>query len=223
MGEDAAAWKAIDITVKPEAAEAVEFAFNELGSPGTEINNLRKRKNSPVTVAGYFNVLPKDSALQEALEAAFRIYELPAESLIKVAFRNVENTDWLAEWKKHWKPTVAGKFVIAPPWENADETDKILITIEPNMAFGTGTHETTQLCLDAISKHFRADQTFLDVGTGTGILAIAAAKIASTASDMSLDEDVDRSQNGQSAGSQILACDTDSDSVYCDQIENVLG
>ena len=67
--------------------------------------------------------------------------------------------------------------MIAPPWSNLPEThDRIVIRIEPGMAFGTGTHETTRLCLQAIEKHF-AGGSFLDVGTGTGILAIAAAKL----------------------------------------------
>src|SRR5205085_3138018 len=104
--------------------------------------------------------------------------------------RVVEEIDWLAEWKKHWQPTEVGRFVIAPPWQEIDPGDKILIQIEPNMAFGTGTHETTQLCLDAISELYRPQLTFLDVGTGTGILAIAAAKLG---------------------GDQVLACDTDAD------------
>ena len=72
---------------------------------------------------------------------------------------------------------VVGRFVVAPPWsELNDVPDQIVIRIEPGMAFGTGTHETTRLCLEAIEKHFRGG-SFLDVGTGTGILAIAAAKL----------------------------------------------
>jgi ribosomal protein L11 methyltransferase len=112
--------------------------------------------------------------------------------------RRVEQTDWLAEWKKHWKPTRIGKFVIAPPWETVEETDKIVISIEPNMAFGTGTHETTQLCLRSIGENYRPEQTFLDVGTGTGVLAIGVAKIQG---------------KRQKSKGKILACDLDKDSV----------
>jgi ribosomal protein L11 methyltransferase len=82
--------------------------------------------------------------------------------------------------------------VITPPWENVTNNEKIIIRIEPNMAFGTGTHETTQLCIAEIDKHLRSGESFFDVGTGTGILAIAAARLGSEA---------------------ILACDTDSDSI----------
>ena len=106
----------------------------------------------------------------------------------------MENADWLYEWKKHWKPTETGRFIVAPPWEEVAAGDKIVITIEPAMAFGTGTHETTRLCLQAIGEHYSADQSFLDVGTGTGLLAIAAAKIAENTAP-------------------IFACDTDPDAI----------
>jgi ribosomal protein L11 methyltransferase len=70
-----------------------------------------------------------------------------------------------------------GRFIIAPPWSTLGNIhDRLVIRIEPGMAFGTGTHETTRLCLDAIQKHFGGG-SLLDVGTGTGILAIAAAKL----------------------------------------------
>src|SRR5207253_8621948 len=88
-----------------------------------------------------------------------------------------------------WQPVEVGRFIIAPPWSEVTEPgaiatgsskDRILIRIEPGMAFGTGTHETTRLCLAAVEKHFRGG-SFLDVGTGTGILAIAAAMLAPSA------------------------------------------
>jgi ribosomal protein L11 methyltransferase len=91
--------------------------------------------------------------------------------------REIEERDWLGEWKQSWQPVEIGRFIIAPPWSDvSDRHDRLIIRIEPGMAFGTGTHETTRLCLDAIQKHFSGG-SFLDVGTGTGILAIAAAKL----------------------------------------------
>ncbi len=185
-------WFAVDVLVIPGAAEAVEFAFNELGSIGTEIDSLRKPKGDPLAVTGFFDVLPAEDEIHAVVIESLRIYGFPANAIASITSRTVEEVDWLAEWKKYWKPTTVGKFIIAPPWETVDDTDGIVIRIEPNMAFGTGTHETTQLCLKAIGDIYRADQTFLDVGTGTGILAIAAAKLA---------------------GKTILACDTDANSV----------
>src|SRR5205823_1899344 len=101
----------------------------------------------------------------------------------------------------------------APPWESVDEPDKILVTIEPNMAFGTGTHETTRLCLNAVSEHYRPDQSFLDVGTGTGILAIAAAKIATEDTGVTAKKDENLNKTSVSSVATILACDIDADSV----------
>ena len=95
-----------------------------------------------------------------------------------MSLREVADEDWLGEWKKSWQPVAVGeRFLIAPPWSVIDDArDRIVIRIEPGMAFGTGTHETTRLCLSAIEEYF-AGESFLDVGTGTGILAIAAAKL----------------------------------------------
>lgn len=185
-------WTAVDATVDPSAAEAIEHAFNELGSLGTEINNLRKDQKADVCVIGYFEHLPNECARRAAIDDALQIYGLDPETVRSTAIRMVENTDWLAEWKKHWKPVTVGPFVIAPPWETVDGPE-IVIRIEPNMAFGTGTHETTQLCLQAIAANYQPGESFLDIGTGTGILAIAAAKLSSDA--------------------RITACDTDADSI----------
>ena len=185
-------WFAIDVEADAPAAEAVEYAFNTLEALGTEIDHLRKTGTDAVKITGYFNDLPTDEYLQFEINGALKIYEQDPGSIRAISNREVEDADWLAEWKRHWKPTEIGKFIIAPPWSEVADTDKIIIRIEPNMAFGTGTHDTTQLCLKAIGDTYNAEQSCLDVGTGTGILAIAVAKLG---------------------GTNILACDTDADSV----------
>ncbi|HMS40328.1 MAG TPA: 50S ribosomal protein L11 methyltransferase, partial [Pyrinomonadaceae bacterium] len=81
--------------------------------------------------------------MQFQIADALRIYEFSANSLKNFVWRTVENEDWLANWKKHWKPTETAKFIIAPLWEKVENTEKIVIRIEPSMAFGTGTHEIT--------------------------------------------------------------------------------
>lgn len=177
MNNGSQTWFAVDVTVDPLASEAVEHAFNVCGTLGTEINDFRKDKAEEICVVGYFDDEPENAAITAAIEESIRIYGLTADTVKSTAVRKVKNTDWLAEWKKHWKPTKVGKFVITPPWSTVGENNAIVIRIEPNMAFGTGTHETTQLCLQAIGENYREGQTFLDVGTGTGILAIAAAKM----------------------------------------------
>jgi len=191
-------WGSIRISVAPAAAGAVEFAFNELGSLGTEINHLRKTESDTVVVIGYFDALPDEEFVRFELGEALRIYEMPMELIYSIENRTVADTDWLAEWKRHWKPVEIGTFIIAPPWEEVNTVEKIVIEIEPNMAFGTGTHETTQLCLTAIEENYKPGQSFLDVGTGTGILSIAAAKINS---------------KFQISDFRFSGCDTDGDSI----------
>jgi len=180
-------WHALDVDVEPEAREAVEYALTEAGASGTEtaIDGTR--------VTGYFAAVPDRERVREELFEALRIYELPSSSVRDMNLREVEQRDWLEEWKKNWQPVQVGRFIIAPPWSMLDNThDRVVIRIEPGMAFGTGTHETTRLCLAAIEKYYEGG-SFLDVGTGTGILAIAAAMLA--------------------PGAHVEACDTDADAI----------
>ena len=91
----------------------------------------------------------------------------------------VDEDDWADAWKQYYKPVKCGKnIVIVPLWERyeAKDTD-VIIKMDPGMAFGTGTHETTRLCLAMMEKHMSPDMTVMDMGTGSGILAIYAAKI----------------------------------------------
>jgi ribosomal protein L11 methyltransferase len=163
------AWYALDVELEPAAREAVEYALMEAGALGTETTDN--------TVTGYFADVPGRERVRAELFEALRIYELPSSSVRDMSVREVEERDWLGEWKQSWQPVEIGRFIIAPPWSDvSDRHDRLIVRIEPGMAFGTGTHETTRLCLDAIQKHFSGG-SFLDVGTGTGILAIAGAKL----------------------------------------------
>ena len=191
-------WYSISVTVAPDVVEAIEHAFNSLEALGTEINHLNKKNIESVTVIGYFNELPDDEWVQDELHYALRAYDFDESTVMQLERNIVEQTDWLAEWKKHWRPSDVGGFVIAPPWSEVDAPDKIVIRIDPNMAFGTGTHETTQLCLRAIENNYVLGDTFLDVGTGTGILAIAAAKL---------------NLKSQISNLKLLGVDTDVDSI----------
>ncbi len=170
-------WRAVDVMTSPDAQEAIEYGLMEAGALGTENHD-----GPNVAVTGYFESSVDQEAIQEALAEALRIYNLPPSAIVAFDSRDVADADWLAEWKNSWRETVVGRFIVAPPWidwtppTNRSSEAPILIRINPGMAFGTGTHETTRLCLKAIEKHFRGG-SFLDVGTGTGILAIAAAKM----------------------------------------------
>ncbi|HEX4900750.1 MAG TPA: 50S ribosomal protein L11 methyltransferase [Pyrinomonadaceae bacterium] len=184
-------WYALDLAIEPTGSEAVQYALMEAGALGTEINDA----DLSVQIAtGYFESLPEREHVRAELAAALRIYDLPSSAVRNMSLREVADEDWLGEWKKSWQPAAVGdRFLVAPPWSEIDDPlGRIVIRIEPGRAFGTGTHETTRLCLATIEKHF-AGESFLDVGTGTGILAIAAAKLFPEA--------------------RIEACDTDAEAV----------
>ncbi|MGI9108075.1 MAG: 50S ribosomal protein L11 methyltransferase [Pyrinomonadaceae bacterium] len=183
-------WYALKVTIESSAREAVEYALMEAGALGTET----AEDGAGGRVTGYFDNQPEQEVVRAFVLDAFRIYELPASSLRGMATHAVEARDWLGEWKKSWQPVEVGeRFIIAPPWSEVERVvDRFVIRIEPGMAFGTGTHETTRLCLGSIEKYF-AGGTFFDVGTGTGILAIAAAKLHKDA--------------------RVEACDTDAEAV----------
>ena len=197
MSDSAKEWHAVDAITARDASEAIEYGLMEAGALGTETNEAG---SANVIVSGYFDLNPETEIVRNALLDALRIYNFGPASLIDLKVREVADRDWLAEWKKDWQPVEVGRFIVAPPWIESEprrvgvatgsSLDRILIRIEPGMAFGTGTHETTRLCLKAIEKYFRGG-TFLDVGAGTGILAIAAAKLFPDARIEAYDIDAD--------------------------------
>lgn len=181
-------WHALDAHVEPAAREAVEYALMEAGARGTETDEAEQNF---LRVTAYFDGVPDRERVRSELAEALRIYSLPSSSVRDMTLREVADRDWLAEWKNSWQPVEIGeRFIIAPPWSEVGTDDRIVIRIDPGMAFGTGTHETTRLCLALMEKYFEGG-SFLDVGTGTGILAIAAAKMFPNAHIEACDIDAD--------------------------------
>ena len=178
MNEQPEKWYSVSVAVAPDYVEAAEFAFNGLDSLGSEVDMLTKKAVDLFSVTAYFAEPQDTEAVGIEMRRAAEVYGLAADIDFVVRQGEVTRQDWLAEWKKYWKPVETGRFIVAAPWHEVDEAKGIVIRIEPNMAFGTGTHETTKLCLEAIDRNYQPGQSFLDVGTGTGILAIAAAKMA---------------------------------------------
>ncbi len=102
---------------------------------------------------------------------------------LTVEVKELENTDWNNEWKKHYKPfEVGNRLVIKPSWEEYEATDdRLIIEIDPGGAFGSGTHETTSMCMEMLEENVTADMDVFDIGCGSGILGIAAAKLGAKA------------------------------------------
>lgn len=99
--------------------------------------------------------------------------------------KNVQEEDWANNWKQYFKPFPVGeKIMIKPSWEELTEpTDKVILKIDPGHIFGTGTHETTQLCMELSEKYVKAEDLILDIGCGSGILSIAALLLGAQEAD----------------------------------------
>ena len=112
-----------------------------------------------------------------------RLAALPISgALPRLRYTELRDADWAEEWKRHFKPLRVGRLLVQPSWsEPADaRADDLVITLDPGHAFGTGQHDTTRLCLAALERVLRDGAAVLDVGTGSGILALAAARLGAT-------------------------------------------
>src|SRR5215211_5005663 len=186
-------WLEVSLTVNGELAEAVadvlaRFAYSgvmmEQGVKYTDEEDAGT-PTGPITVRAYLEMNDQIEELRQKLEESLyylgRIQPLPAASYKEIADQN-----WMEAWKQHYKPIRIGeRLVIVPAWMDSPDPDRIAIKIDPGMAFGTGTHPTTQLCLELMEKYFDDDTrsmvnrplSAIDVGCGSGILSIAAIKL----------------------------------------------
>lgn len=198
-------WLEVSLIVDGEMAEAVADVLARFAPEGVVIESTKIESNlqdveghpvGPLRVASY---LPVDDQvedtrrrLEEALWYLGRIRELPAPQ-----FKPVQQTDWSEAWKQHYRPIPIGQnLMIVPAWLDPDTGGRIPIRIDPGMAFGTGTHPTTQLCLEIIESRFRqtTPTAVIDLGCGSGILAVAALKLgAAQALGVDIDADSIRS------------------------------
>ena len=130
-------------------------------------------------VTGYFADTQSAADKCKALEAALRRLESTAGIATRVEYTRIDEQDWAEAWKEYfWPQKITDTIVVKPSWrEYPAGPDDIILEIDPGMAFGTGTHPTTALCIRMVQIHLKPGDAFLDVGTGSGILMVAAAKL----------------------------------------------
>lgn len=183
-------WLEVSLTVSAEAAEAVSEVLARFAPEGVALEATAFTVTpddhgvpvGPVVVRAY---LPADAGLEasrarleESLWHLGQILPLPAP-----AYKLIAEADWSETWKANFKPIRIGRrLMVVPAWlAGSGAADPaagdVPILLDPGMAFGTGTHPTTQLCLAAVERHLKPGQKVIDLGSGSGILSIAAAKL----------------------------------------------
>jgi ribosomal protein L11 methyltransferase len=165
----------LQVTIPQEFEEAVSNFLVEAGSSGVKID----QNHASCKIQGCYegddlkSTLKRTSTYLESLEKLF-----PERFRFQLSSKKQKSRDWARSWRESFRPVVLGKKIaIVPAWDKGNFSERLVIRIYPQMAFGTGTHPTTQACLSALHDLVRPGDRVLDLGTGSGILAIAAAKM----------------------------------------------
>jgi len=196
-------WSEISIHTKEEAVEAVSHILHEAGASGVAIEDpaeLTKEREQQygeiyalnpdeypaegVLIKAYF---PQTDSLHETIAGKSSIDVLPSYDIEigtgNITVNEVNEEDWATAWKKYYHPVqISDTFTIVPTWEEytPSSPEEKIIELDPGMAFGTGTHPTTTMCIRALEKTVQQGDTIIDVGTGSGVLSIAAAKLGAS-------------------------------------------
>lgn len=193
-------WKKYTLTTTTEAVDLISSAFDEIGIEGIEIED-----NTPLTEAEtkgmFIDILPELPPDEGVAKVSFYLdpdSDVDIDEMLKrvdeslnelsmftdlgartIESSETEDKDWINNWKQYFKPFTVDDILIKPTWEEIpdEHKEKLLIEIDPGTAFGTGQHETTQLCIRQLKKYVTSDTKILDVGTGSGILGITALKL----------------------------------------------
>jgi ribosomal protein L11 methyltransferase len=210
-------WLEVSLTVSGELAEAVadvlaRFAYSgvmmEQGVKYTDDEDMGTPAG-PITVRAYLEANDQLEETKQKLEESL-YYLGMIQSLPPPVYRQVADQNWMEAWKQHYKPIPIGqRLVIIPAWLDAPDPNRIPIKIDPGMAFGTGTHPTTQLCLELMESWFSQSEIpnrkseIIDVGCGSGILSIAAIKLGATSAlgvDIDAESIVNARENAKTNG-----------------------
>jgi ribosomal protein L11 methyltransferase len=188
-------WIELSVEVDHEAVEPVVELFSRYGynegvvieEPFTQDrdgDNVRVDVSRPFRIRTFIPQESFDTASLDAIRSGiWHLGQMRGTGKLTVETRNEE--DWANAWKAHYKPVRVGtRVVVRPPWQGYDpEGDDVVVLLDPGMAFGTGTHPTTQIALRLLETLEVANRTVFDVGTGSGIIAIAAAKLGASKAD----------------------------------------
>ncbi len=190
-------WLEISLTVNGELAEAVADVLARYAPNGVmteqavDYNDAEDEGTpvGPITVRAYLSADEKLEDTRQKLEESLfylgMIQPLPAP-----VYQPIADQNWMEAWKEHYRPIPVGKrLIIVPVWLESPSPERIPIRIDPGMAFGTGTHPTTQLCLELMEKYLpQSPVPVIDVGCGSGILSIGALKLGA---EFALGVDID--------------------------------
>ena len=168
-----ARWFEVAVPTHAELVDVMTGVLAERGVSGTEV---RESRLGAAEIVFYLEAASADAAREKARDL---VASVPALAGLDLEVRGeLASEVWTENWRKHFVPLRVGRALrIVPPWEPADEPGCVTIVVNPGGAFGTGQHETTWLCLEAIESLVRPGSTVADLGCGSGILAIAAAKL----------------------------------------------
>ncbi|MEK5232592.1 50S ribosomal protein L11 methyltransferase [Lysinibacillus sp. FSL K6-0232] len=206
-------WSELSIHTKNEAVEAISNILHEAGASGVVIEDSAEFAKPREDQYGEIYALneedfPKDGVIVKAYLSESSFLNETVEE-IKAAITNLTNfnidigenvvsivevneEDWATAWKQYYHPVkISERFTIVPTWEDYTpvSTDELIIELDPGMAFGTGTHPTTVMCLQGLEKVIQEGDTVIDIGTGSGVLAIGAALLgAKSVHALDLDE-----------------------------------
>ena len=194
-------WIEVRVFTKSEALEPISGIFYSLNCTGVAIEdpedilgreqgpltwdfadiNVLEHKGKCAVVKAYFSQEDNiDEIIKFVKEKVKEIKDMGIDvGEGKVESEKMYEQDWANNWKKYYKPTRIGdRIVIKPIWEDYKEKDgDLVVELDPGMAFGTGEHETTRMCIKALEKYTKSESTIFDVGCGSGILAIVSAKL----------------------------------------------